>query len=140
MDVFLREKNVIFYDLNVLQSKLNMNEITYEEFIDNCNNLVTDYDSIMHDLWKALMKLELELYEQIEDVNQTFEHAMTDLINHFIETAQGFFSQMRDLECIYSENMSELATKYQASAMNGETVVPESLKEVHTFLQPHFFD
>lgn len=130
MEAFLKKKALVFYDLKVLQNKLDMNEVTYEEFIDNCDIFVTDYDAMLHDVWKVLMKLELELHEQIVDVNQTFEHAMTDLINNFVEVAQGFFSQIRDLESTYSENMIELASKYQASAMNQEIVVPQSLKEV----------
>ena len=121
----------MFYKIKGIQKLLNNNEITYEEFIDKCDVLVLEYDKLLHDIWKALMKLELELYEQMEEVNQTFEQSITELVNQFIESSQGYFSQIRDLEVSYAENIGDLALKFQTNAtLSEEIVVPEILKPV----------
>ncbi|KAH0821608.1 hypothetical protein GEV33_001183 [Tenebrio molitor] len=131
MEDFLGKKAVVFYDIRGIQNMLNNNEITYEEFIDKCDVYVLQYDAMLHEIWKALMKLELELYEQLEDVNQTFEHGMTELVNNFIESSQALFSQIRDLEVNYAENIGDFALKYQTNAnLNEEIEVHEDLKEL----------
>ena len=133
----------MFYKIKGIQKLLNNNEITYEEFIDKCDVLVLEYDKLLHDIWKALMKLELELYEQMEEVNQTFEQSITELVNQFIESSQGYFSQIRDLEVSYAENIGDLALKFQTNAtLSEEIVVPEILKPVTRYtvsIFPYFF-
>ncbi|XP_063919668.1 dynein regulatory complex subunit 3-like isoform X1 [Zophobas morio] len=131
MEVFIEQKAEVFYKIKGIQKLLNNNEITYEEFIDKCDVLVLEYDKLLHDIWKALMKLELELYEQMEEVNQTFEQSITELVNQFIESSQGYFSQIRDLEVSYAENIGDLALKFQTNAtLSEEIVVPEILKPI----------
>lgn len=131
MEIFLEKKAVIFLKIKQVQDQLNANEINYDEFIDKCDVFVAEYEEMLHEVWKALMKLELELYEQIEEVNQTFEHSISELINNFIESSQAFFTQIRELEVSYAENIGDLATKFQTNVnMNEEIEVPELLKPV----------
>ncbi|XP_975201.2 dynein regulatory complex subunit 3 isoform X1 [Tribolium castaneum] len=129
MEIFLEKKAILFLKIKNVQNQLNSNEINYDEFIDKCDVFVVEYDEMLHEVWKALMKLELELYEQMEEVNQTFEHNITELVNNFIESSQAFFTQIRELEVSYAENIGDLATKFQTNAnLNEEIEVPAVLK------------
>ncbi|XP_044269077.1 dynein regulatory complex subunit 3-like isoform X2 [Tribolium madens] len=129
MEIFLEKKAIVFLKIKNVQNQLNSNEINYDEFIDKCDAFVVEYDEMLHEVWKALMKLELELYEQMEEVNQTFEHNITELVNNFIESSQAFFTQIRELEVSYAENIGDLATKFQTNAnLNEEIEVPTVLK------------
>ncbi|RZB89891.1 leucine-rich repeat-containing protein 48 [Asbolus verrucosus] len=131
MEIFLGKKADLFYEIKNTQNMLNLNEITYEEFLDNCDVYVTRYNSMLHEIWKALMKLELELYEQMEEVNQNFDHGMTELVNNFIESSQAYFSQIRDLEMSYSDNIGQFAIAYQTNAnVNEESEIPPALKYI----------
>ncbi|KAG5876296.1 hypothetical protein JTB14_022369 [Gonioctena quinquepunctata] len=74
------------------------------------------------------MRLELQLFEQIEEVNQNLEHVLTDMINAFIEESQAVFTQLRTLETTYSENVSDAGSKYLTQVNMGEVKVTENLK------------
>ncbi|KAF7271699.1 dynein regulatory complex subunit 3-like [Rhynchophorus ferrugineus] len=90
-----------------------------------------DFKDIVHQTWKNLMRLELRLYEQMEEVNQTIGRVLEELINTFIEEVQAVFTNIRAAEVTYSENLNDAALRYlTAINLNPDEEIPESLKEI----------
>ncbi|XP_067008571.2 dynein regulatory complex subunit 3 [Anabrus simplex] len=124
-----------------------------ETFHDNCNRL-----------WQVLMGYEMLLYEQLEqgikkfsgfsrhgfsfpipaddsvvpthkeDTNTLFERNLNDLVNSFIEGAQGLFVQCRNLETEYNEQLQEHGNRYLTNANlrmdDPSFVIPPILKHI----------
>lgn len=134
MENFLEKKAEIFYRVRKHQEQLDNNEMTMDEYLDKVDVLSDEYNQLIHQIWKVLMKLEMTLYEQLEEAVQTFDHTLTEMINTFVENAQGFFTQMRTLESSYTENITECANRYLTTLnierMEHEVEIPEEIKDV----------
>lgn len=112
MEIFIAKKDEIFQDVKQLLSQLKQDEITMEEFDDHYQLYSERYNELLHQTWKVLMKLELTVFEQLEEVNQTLELQVTEMINNFIEAAQAQFAEIRAFEQTYMENVSEEANAF----------------------------
>lgn len=112
MEMFISKKDEIFQDVKQLLSELKEDRINMEEFENNYEMYSERYNVLIHGTWKVLMKLELTLFEQLEDVNQTLELQVTEMINNFIEAAQAQFSEIRVFEQTYTENITEEANGF----------------------------
>lgn len=90
-----------------------------------------EFMAMMEQTWFTLMESEAQLFESIEDANTQFGHAITEMLNEFIEQAQGLFVQMRDSESNFSDAIYELSARFIAeSAASGNTAaIPEELQE-----------
>lgn len=132
MEEVLEQKREIFGQVRSLHKMV--------DFTDD--NLLTDYDEqmmmlaeefteLLHNAWKNLMGLEISLYDQLEEENLKFERILTDMVNNFIESAQGMFTNCRNLESRYMEQVNELSLKIM-SLMNTpeEPSLPDELKAV----------
>lgn len=134
MEDFLERKAQTFFEVRNMQEDVDNNEITLAEYAEKIEVCATKYHDFIHQTWKTLMKLELTLYEQLEEANQTFEQTLTEMVNTFVENAQGLFTQLRALEVVYSENVGECANRYlTTSNITEDFVMPEELKEVNQF-------
>lgn len=131
MENFLERKAELFYEVRNLQEDVDNNEITMAEYSEKIEECAVRYHDFIHKTWKTLMKLEVTVYEQLEETNQTFEQTLTEMVNTFVENAQGLFTLLRALEVTYSENISECAHRYLTSSnITEDFVMPEELKEV----------
>lgn len=52
---------------------------------------------LIEETWQKLMAMEVQLFEDIEDVTKTFGFIMADLINDFIKDVQSLFFQIKEL-------------------------------------------
>ncbi|KAK4877171.1 hypothetical protein RN001_009677 [Aquatica leii] len=139
MEAFLAQKEEIFAKVKTLEENYENNVVTDEECNDILQKYADDYNDLLHQVWKELMGLELNLYEQMEDVISNFEQTVTEMVNIFIEAAQGFFTEIRTLETNYQEFLSTEATGFLTSftanehmPMSDELRVIMSDKEVLT--------
>lgn len=131
METFLEQKAAIFYAIRKLQEDIDNNEITVNEYSEKIDIYAEEYATLIHKTWKVLMNLELTLYEQLEETNQSFEQTLTEMVNTFIETAQGHFTNLRNLEQMYMEGISEVSNRYLTTAnVTEDFQMPEELKEV----------
>lgn len=71
-------------------------------------------------LWDTLMGLEMELVDQLEDTIKDFERNMADLVTAFIEQVQGLMTQLRDMENIHHEKVSDIAVVTLEKLMKNE--------------------
>lgn len=66
-----------------------------------------------------------------QEATAQFDHTIQDLMNQFIEQAQTYFVQLRDVSLNFSDALSEAVTGYITfmSASGAEDKVPQELKE-----------
>ncbi|KAJ8913216.1 hypothetical protein NQ315_016159 [Exocentrus adspersus] len=131
MEDFIERKNAFFEQIKVVQQKFNDQKIDDDKYNEDIEKLTDECNRLIHETWKQLMKLELQLFEQVEEVNQNFGHMLGDLINGFVEEAQAIFSQIRALEVNYFENIGDTANRFLTTInMNEDIVIPESLENI----------
>ncbi|KAJ8967352.1 hypothetical protein NQ317_008718 [Molorchus minor] len=131
MEVFVEAKTKMFDEIRALEKKLNDEDITEEYFNEKVDEYSNEFSNLIHELWKILMKLELQLFEQMDEVNGNFGHVLTDMINVFMEEAQAAFSVIRTSEVTYTENIADAAGRLLTSTnINDDVVIPESLTEI----------
>ncbi|KAL0271226.1 UNVERIFIED_CONTAM: hypothetical protein PYX00_008392 [Menopon gallinae] len=82
--------------------------------------------------WTSLMKKELYFYESCEEVNSTFERNLTEMVNQFIEQAQSAFTQLRQYQGLFHENLSDVANKFFTAFAVAASGAAESSKEMLT--------
>ncbi|XP_065160328.1 dynein regulatory complex subunit 3-like [Atheta coriaria] len=96
--------------------KLYINKkLTYQDYHLNVAKYKKIYEDKVKATWKILMSLEVILYEQMEELNQVFEQSLTEMINNFIEMAQGTFALMRSAEGTYTEQIGEMLMRLYTS-------------------------
>lgn len=131
MEAFLTKKAHIFYRVRKLQEDVDNNVLTLDQYSDNVDVLSEEYSELIHETWKILMRLEMTLYEQLEEAVQTFDHTLTEMVNTFVENAQGYFTQLRTQEQTYTENIAEVANRFLTNLnIHKDSVCPEELAEV----------
>lgn len=132
MEAFLERKAQLFQEVRKLQEDVDNNEVSLADYCEQIELYADKYHNFIHKTWKMLMKFELTLYEQLEETNQSFEQTLTEMVNTFVENAQGHFTQLRELEVTYSENIGECANRYlTTSNVTEDFPMPEELKEVY---------
>ncbi|XP_022192946.2 dynein regulatory complex subunit 3 [Nilaparvata lugens] len=114
---FLLEKDSISADtkalLDIVESPALVGEEQLSEYASSMKMLEFKFQDISQDLWTHLMRNEMVLSEQLEELNSTFERNLRDMVNNFIESAQGYFTQIREQENIYSELIKDHVVRYQ---------------------------
>lgn len=129
-EVFVAAKN-IFRILEEESSPLNESEL--ENLDAEALKLRGDFYEFMIDkTWHTAMESEAQLYESIEDANTQFGHAITEMLNEFIEQAQGLFVQMRDAEGNFSDAIYETVSRFiqEQAAAGNRYAIPDELLEV----------
>ncbi|XP_012283171.1 dynein regulatory complex subunit 3 [Orussus abietinus] len=84
-------------------------DILYEK-VESAQHHSEQFNDLLSKTWAKLMHQEVVLHEQMEDINEVFKINMTDMVGQFLETAQGYFSQMRSIESEFNNTMGVLAT------------------------------
>lgn len=94
------------------------------------------YEFMIDKTWHTAMESEAQLYESIEDANTQFGHAITEMLNEFIEQAQGMFVQMRDAEGNFSDAIYETSSRFiqEQAAAGNRSAIPEELLEVYELI------
>lgn len=72
-------------------------------------DLVTEYNRDVSDLWDKLMSLELQLVDQLDETIKEFERNLQEIVAAFIENVQGLIAQLRDLENQHHERLMEIS-------------------------------
>ncbi|KAI4471540.1 protein phosphatase 1 regulatory subunit sds22-related [Holotrichia oblita] len=131
MDTFMERKKKIFAGIKQFQDDVDNRELTISEYNQKIFTQAEEYTNFIHETWLLLMGLEMTVFEQMEEVNQTFEHTITEMLNTFVEAAQAVFTQMRTAEQAYMENIMDCATRYMTSAsLQPDFYMPKELKPI----------
>ncbi|EEB15824.1 protein phosphatases pp1 regulatory subunit, putative [Pediculus humanus corporis] len=109
---FIEQKNSIFEQLKeVLNNEDDEDDVANETSV-SIQLLNENFKDLCHKTWTVLMSKELNLFERTEDVNGTYERSLTELVNSFVEGSQSLFTQIRQLQNTFNENLTDAANKF----------------------------
>ncbi|XP_068099654.1 dynein regulatory complex subunit 3 [Hyperolius riggenbachi] len=78
------------------------------------------YSQDIAQLMDALLTLELQLVDQLEEIIKEYERNISELVSSFLETVQGLMAQIRDLENHHHEKLLELSVSILDRVLKGE--------------------
>ncbi|XP_066139585.1 dynein regulatory complex subunit 3-like [Euwallacea fornicatus] len=131
MESFLEKRDRIFSDTNLWKLQLEHNAITEDVFECNIEEQRKVFEELIHFTWKHLMRLEVTLFEQVDEVNQIFSQVLEEMINDFIEEARELFTNIRAAEVTYSENLNDIALRFMTALnVNPDEEVAECLFDI----------
>ncbi|XP_069917811.1 dynein regulatory complex subunit 3-like isoform X3 [Oryctolagus cuniculus] len=81
---------------------------------------IAECDQDITELFNALMTLEMQLAEQLEETISMFERNIVDLVGLFIENVQSLMAQCRDLENHHHEKLLEISINTLEKMVKGE--------------------
>ncbi|XP_023031842.2 dynein regulatory complex subunit 3 [Drosophila willistoni] len=117
---FLQFKDRIFEDARLTHRQLEQNSMHGEDddspenlkLSDIIDKLNIQFEDCMNDMWQTLMLQELHLHEAIEESTTNFHRRLSELMSKFVEQTQAFFVQLREIAGHFSENMTEIVTRF----------------------------
>ncbi|KAL1488953.1 hypothetical protein ABEB36_014737 [Hypothenemus hampei] len=131
MEDFLEKKENIFTEIKEWILQLDHDAMTEDVFANKIAEMNQNFQDLIKYTWKKLMRLEVTLFEQIEEVNQIFGQTLGEMMNAFIEEVQAIFTNIRAAEVTYSENLNDSGVRFIAALnVNPDEEIPESLKDI----------
>jgi hypothetical protein len=94
------------------------------------NQLVEAISALEHDL----MREEMVLVEQLDEIIKDFERNYSDLVSGFLESVQSHMTQLRELESSHHEKVTEIGLQYLERLIKGtlEEDPPDELRKLLT--------
>ncbi|XP_074244400.1 dynein regulatory complex subunit 3 isoform X1 [Saimiri boliviensis] len=106
---------------------MSLSAIREELEMPNIEKMILECSSDISELFDALMTLEMQLVEQLEETINMFERNIVDLVGLFIENVQSLMAQCRDLENHHHEKLLEISISTLEKAVKGD--LDEDLSE-----------
>ncbi|VVD03260.1 unnamed protein product [Leptidea sinapis] len=104
----------LFKDLvdNALEDSVKRTkQATLEQMETNIIDAGESFNDIVYDLWKKLMTIEMQLYEQCEESRVQFAVNLTEMITKLLEASRNAFGAWREHEGIWSMRQFETLSK-----------------------------
>ncbi|XP_046810039.1 dynein regulatory complex subunit 3 [Lucilia cuprina] len=100
------------------------------EYSDKLDRIAVQFDDMVNKVWQQLMSQELHLHETTEETIVIFQRRLQEMIAKFVEQAQTYFGQLRDIALHFAENLGEIVNRYIATklALQDFEGVPEPLR------------
>ncbi|XP_076683155.1 dynein regulatory complex subunit 3 [Andrena cerasifolii] len=127
----LQQKAVTITNIKHLLKKLvgDVDSGTLEEVTRKAQEISEEFTDMITEAWTKLMSIEVELHEQMEDVNEIFRFSIGDMVDSFVTTARGYFSQLRNCEAEYNDVINGLIL-YYLSGFGDDTKMPSHLVDL----------
>ncbi|KAK6632612.1 hypothetical protein RUM43_013380 [Polyplax serrata] len=109
---FIEQKNSLFEQISEVLSKEVEDDEVANEVSLRLQVLNEAFRDLCHRTWTILMRKELNLFEGSDEVNGTYERCLTELVNQFIEGCQAQFTQLRQLQGVFNESLTDAANKF----------------------------
>ncbi|XP_045054886.2 dynein regulatory complex subunit 3 isoform X3 [Desmodus rotundus] len=103
-----------------LEEHKSLSAIRDESELSNLEKKIAECSKDISELFSALMTLEMQLVEQLEETINMFERNIIDLVGLFIENVQSLMAQCRDLENHHHEKLLEIAISALEKMVKGE--------------------
>ncbi|XP_076383477.1 dynein regulatory complex subunit 3 isoform X2 [Megalopta genalis] len=124
----LKRKTEILPNVKNLLGQIgeDVTSIILEEVTQKVQQFSDEFNDIITEGWSNLMSLEMELHEQIEDINEVFRINMSDMVETYLTTARGHFSQLRNREAEYNDTINGLLL-YYLSGFGDDSKIPSHI-------------
>ncbi|OXU31637.1 hypothetical protein TSAR_016127 [Trichomalopsis sarcophagae] len=96
----------------IVADDADLDDDAIDEIDKVARQLSLEFNQYIDVVWKKLMREETVIHEQIEEMSRMFETNINDMVTAFLETVQEYFSQLRNLETEYNENLSPIVMTY----------------------------
>ncbi|XP_017370323.1 dynein regulatory complex subunit 3 isoform X2 [Cebus imitator] len=110
-----------------LEKHKSLSAIREELEMPNIEKMILECSTDISELFDALMTLEMQLVEQLEETINMFERNIVDLVGLFVENVQSLMAQCRDLENHHHEKVLEISISTLEKAIKGD--LDEDLSE-----------
>ncbi|XP_076386115.1 dynein regulatory complex subunit 3 isoform X2 [Megachile rotundata] len=121
----LEKKSNILSTIKQLLKKLvgDVDSATLDDITQKAHQLSEDFNDMVIDAWTKLMSIEVELHEQMEDVNEVLRINLSDMVDAFLQSIRGYFSQLRNSESEYHDTINGVIL-YFLSGLDDDAKVP----------------
>ncbi|KAH8376531.1 hypothetical protein KR093_000012 [Drosophila rubida] len=133
IDEFLQYRDKCFEEASTTLRRLETCEENSEEHLQLCeamDKINEQFDDTLHDMWHSLMAQELHLHEAVEESTLNFERRISRLMSGFVEEAQLYFLQLRDVCQHFAHNMTDTVCRYLSHKLTLQDLdsVPKELR------------
>ncbi|KAH8287866.1 hypothetical protein KR018_003600 [Drosophila ironensis] len=131
IEEFLQYKDTMFDEIRLKWRDLDQRDEDLDVLQSQLDALTAQFEDAIHQTWQSLMAQELHLHEAVEDSTQNFNRRLSQLMSGFVELAQVFFRELREVCGHFADNMTEIVSQFISSNMfsNDLDEVPEELKQ-----------
>uniref|UniRef100_K9IJ81 Dynein regulatory complex subunit 3 n=1 Tax=Desmodus rotundus TaxID=9430 RepID=K9IJ81_DESRO len=112
--------DLVYLDSRRIDDHMSLSAIRDESELSNLEKKIAECSKDISELFSALMTLEMQLVEQLEETINMFERNIIDLVGLFIENVQSLMAQCRDLENHHHEKLLEIAISALEKMVKGE--------------------
>ncbi|XP_064234294.1 dynein regulatory complex subunit 3 [Aotus nancymaae] len=98
---------------------MSLSAIREEVEMPNIEKMILECSTDISELFDALMTLEMQLVEQLEETINMFERNIVHLVGLFIKNVQSLMAQCRDLENHHHEKLLEISISTLEKAVKG---------------------
>ncbi|EDW28450.1 GL19199 [Drosophila persimilis] len=128
IEEFLQYKERTFEVLRSKLRELEESEDGSEEY-SHLDTLNGQFDDALNEMWQSLMSQELHLHEAVEESTLNFHRKISQLMASFVEQAQVFFLQLRDVCGHFADNMTDIVTQFLSDKLSRQELgsVPKEL-------------
>ncbi|CAH0584433.1 unnamed protein product [Chrysodeixis includens] len=106
------KKKPIMDKVKEYSGKIEAKQMTVEEADPLLVELGEQFHETLYELWKSLMTIEMQLFEQCEDSRVQFAVNMTELVTRLLEVSRTAFGAWREHEGVWSTRQFEILSKY----------------------------
>ncbi|XP_050351560.1 dynein regulatory complex subunit 3-like [Nymphalis io] len=125
VSVFEEKKKPLIDQMTELIGKFTSKKATIEQLEPNIIDAGEAFNDIIYDLWKQLMTIEMQLYEQCEESRVQFAVNMTEMITKLLEVSRNAFGAWREHEGMWSMRQFEALSKLLGNKIMIGDVPPE---------------
>ncbi|XP_045450916.1 dynein regulatory complex subunit 3-like [Melitaea cinxia] len=125
VEEFEQKKKPLISQMNEIISKFMSKQVTLEQLEPDILDAGEAFNDIIYDLWKKLMTIEMQLYEQCEESRVQFAVNMTEMITKLLEVSRNAFGAWREHEGMWSMRQFEALSKLLGNKIMLGDVPPE---------------
>lgn len=147
IDEVLQKKDEIFANVESLMETIVEEEVKEVDTATKATELLGEFNKLLSKTRTQLMSKEVILHDQLEvwmhyyniyliiefrkilriflvkDINEVFKHNIMDMVSSFLQNAQKYFSNLRNAEAAYNDNINRLILCYLDSLDENEASV-----------------
>ncbi|XP_030020026.2 dynein regulatory complex subunit 3 isoform X2 [Manduca sexta] len=111
IEEFESKKKPLADQMNELITKFTTKQATIEQLEQTLVDLGETFNEVLYQLWKSLMTIEMQLYEQCEESRVQFAVNMTEMVTKLLEVSRNAFGAWREHEGVWTMRQIEALTK-----------------------------
>ncbi|XP_028029107.1 dynein regulatory complex subunit 3-like [Bombyx mandarina] len=119
------KKRPLVNEMQEFINKFTTKQATIEELEPLIVDLGETFNEVLYHLWKSLMTIEMQLYEQCEESRVQFSVNITEMITKLLEVSRNAFGAWREQEGVWSMRQFEALSKLLGNKLILGDVPPE---------------